>query len=601
MVEEKRRLASLLLPPLYGIYPIWSQANAAVTAYCQRLEEDGELCTYAEIDHPSDHRLAVYQTIFPLMSGLSFEELRHIETKVRPDGSALRCVRGSHDSASESNGQVTVKSQGGPVGTSKTAITKHYNCSDDFRMQFKWIVTAKPKDKGTYENFPENCVQTTSASGGNVPASSKWSNSKAAPTPSTRSLFARADPTPSRFAQDSSPFTFPVAPAPRGKTDSTSGHLGSSATSVRPRVHDKNTFPARLEALGKSTTTGGQSGSSPKTNQWGAYADIAEKLFGPSKKPSPTTDHVSGQLSTEAKSTEPVSSFGTSAKKLDTYSSYNPTVQFNKPTAQGVDDGIRFSLFGDVTPRTAESEPKPSKNYVPGTPVRTWSDTPITRLPIPSDLFVPPHETPGRGVPKVVDGYKSDTLVKLAMRGETTEAVEEENTNKNAGTEPAQLTAVMKSLKSARFWTFKPHTNIYPKGIMSPVPAMNHGKPGNHHYDVAFLMQFKDVFSEKPSLDWDMRLKDLPVMTPDMRLEGFQVKGQKPRAPARSLKCSTCNRTFRSVEALDSHFKSASVHRFSVNCSTCNRTFRNVDALDQHLRDAPVQQSSGPNFPLFHN
>jgi translation initiation factor 4G len=74
--------------------------------------------------------------------------------------------------------------------------------------------------------------------------------------------------------------------------------------------------------------------------------------------------------------------------------------------------------------------------------------------------------------------------------------------------EPAQPTAGMQSLKSARFLAVKADAVNYPEGIMSPNPAVNNGKNARHSYDVAFLMQFKEIFSEKPSLDWDMRLKE---------------------------------------------------------------------------------------------
>jgi len=74
--------------------------------------------------------------------------------------------------------------------------------------------------------------------------------------------------------------------------------------------------------------------------------------------------------------------------------------------------------------------------------------------------------------------------------------------------EPAQPTAGMQSLKSARFLAVQADAINYPEGIRSPNPALNNGKNARHTYDLAFLMQFKEIFSEKPSVDWDMRLKE---------------------------------------------------------------------------------------------
>jgi len=75
--------------------------------------------------------------------------------------------------------------------------------------------------------------------------------------------------------------------------------------------------------------------------------------------------------------------------------------------------------------------------------------------------------------------------------------------------EPAQPTAGMQSLKSARFLQVKSELVAYPEGIMSPNPALNAGSRNrNQTYDKDFLLQFQEVFKEKPSVDWDMKLKE---------------------------------------------------------------------------------------------
>jgi translation initiation factor 4G len=75
--------------------------------------------------------------------------------------------------------------------------------------------------------------------------------------------------------------------------------------------------------------------------------------------------------------------------------------------------------------------------------------------------------------------------------------------------EPAQPTAGMQSLKSARFLQVRSELVNYPEGILSPNPALNQGtKNKGRVYDKDFLLQFQPVFKEKPSVDWDMKLKE---------------------------------------------------------------------------------------------
>lgn len=84
------------------------------------------------------------------------------------------------------------------------------------------------------------------------------------------------------------------------------------------------------------------------------------------------------------------------------------------------------------------------------------------------------------------------------LKLETTKAVE-----------PPAPTPGMMSLKSARFLQVQSELVKYPEGILSPNPALNVGtKSKAKVYEPSFLLQFQDVFKEKPSVDWDMKLKE---------------------------------------------------------------------------------------------
>ncbi|KAF1842025.1 uncharacterized protein K460DRAFT_379989 [Cucurbitaria berberidis CBS 394.84] len=79
----------------------------------------------------------------------------------------------------------------------------------------------------------------------------------------------------------------------------------------------------------------------------------------------------------------------------------------------------------------------------------------------------------------------------------------------NKSVEPAQPTAGMQALKSARFLQVRAELVKYPEGILSPNPALNLGnKNKGRQYDKDFLLQFQEVFKEKPSVDWDLKLKE---------------------------------------------------------------------------------------------
>ncbi|THC99681.1 hypothetical protein EYZ11_000842 [Aspergillus tanneri] len=79
----------------------------------------------------------------------------------------------------------------------------------------------------------------------------------------------------------------------------------------------------------------------------------------------------------------------------------------------------------------------------------------------------------------------------------------------NKAVEPPQPSAAMKALHSARFVEDLSKIS-YPASIVSPNPALNASAPADRkfHYNKEFLLQFQNVFKEKPSVDWDSRVRE---------------------------------------------------------------------------------------------
>ena len=85
-----------------------------------------------------------------------------------------------------------------------------------------------------------------------------------------------------------------------------------------------------------------------------------------------------------------------------------------------------------------------------------------------------------------------------ALKLETSKAVE-----------PPQPSAAMKSLHNARF--VEDLTKIsYPSSVNPPNPALNANAPAGRkfHYSKDFLLQFHNAFKEKPSVDWESRVRE---------------------------------------------------------------------------------------------
>ncbi|KAK5246000.1 hypothetical protein LTR40_012079, partial [Exophiala xenobiotica] len=74
---------------------------------------------------------------------------------------------------------------------------------------------------------------------------------------------------------------------------------------------------------------------------------------------------------------------------------------------------------------------------------------------------------------------------------------------------PPEPSATLKALQSAK--KLQDLSKVqYPSEIASPNPALNANAPADRKfkYNKEFLLQFQSVFKEKPSLDWDTRIRD---------------------------------------------------------------------------------------------
>lgn len=105
--------------------------------------------------------------------------------------------------------------------------------------------------------------------------------------------------------------------------------------------------------------------------------------------------------------------------------------------------------------------------------------------------------------------------------------------------EPAQPTAGMQALQSARFLAVRADLVKYPEGIQSPNPALNVGKKAGsgRQYDKDFLLQFQDVFKEKPSTDWDSKLRETVGDDPS------SARGPPSARPGQSMSGRTTSRS----------------------------------------------------------
>ena len=124
----------------------------------------------------------------------------------------------------------------------------------------------------------------------------------------------------------------------------------------------------------------------------------------------------------------------------------------------------------------------------------TSEDTPAAETPEDSGTATPTSEAP-MAPPVRVTGAKPKPA---ALKLETTKQVESPQRS-------AQLTSLLSARRLLNI-----NDVSYPSGFISPNPSLNtNAPPGKFNYDSKFLMQFRGVFVEKPSDDWEANLKQI--------------------------------------------------------------------------------------------
>ena len=149
----------------------------------------------------------------------------------------------------------------------------------------------------------------------------------------------------------------------------------------------------------------------------------------------------------------------------------------------GSGDEAAKKMFADLKGGSGAVTPGSTDTPAIATPGESGTATPVSE-----SSSMPP---PGKGM-----GPKRGKATELTL--DTKKPVE-----------PPEPSATLKALQSAR--KLEALSDVtYPSDIASPNPALNQNAPPNRgfKYDKAFLLQFQSIFKEKPSLDWDAKIRD---------------------------------------------------------------------------------------------
>lgn len=180
------------------------------------------------------------------------------------------------------------------------------------------------------------------------------------------------------------------------------------------------------------------------------------------------------------KEEEAAAAYETNMKEMERKAEEAELEREKEKTDGGSGDEASKKLFAELkanpfgTPASAES---PAGH----TPAESGTATPVSDVSMP-----PPAKAPGK-------------------RGKAAELT----LDTKKPVEPAEPTATLKALQSARRLGDLSKVT-YPTDIASPNPALNVNAPADRKfkYNKEFLLQFQSVFKEKPTLDWDTRIRD---------------------------------------------------------------------------------------------
>ena len=161
--------------------------------------------------------------------------------------------------------------------------------------------------------------------------------------------------------------------------------------------------------------------------------------------------------------------------------------------AEDTDREERQDLFASL---------KKSENAFKAT--QTTQTPPTNDTPAESGTATPKSDASMGPPPRGAAASKQKALKPEPLRLETSKPVE-----------APQPSAALQSLRSARFLTVI-NDKTYPAAIASPNPAINSAAPmGKFRYDKNFLLQFQNVFIEKPSETWVEKIKETVGDTSD--------------------------------------------------------------------------------------
>lgn len=175
-------------------------------------------------------------------------------------------------------------------------------------------------------------------------------------------------------------------------------------------------------------------------------------------------------------------------KEKEELESYEANMKQAEREAEALEEAKEKKRQAAEETSTKETFASLKKGGLPATEASTPADS-GTVTPV-SDSSMPPPAKPASAA--------ATKQKPAALKLETNKAVE-----------PPQPTAGMKSLNSARFVDDLSKIS-YPTSIASPNPALNSSAPADRkfHYNKEFLLQFQAVFKEKPSIDWDARVRE---------------------------------------------------------------------------------------------